>query len=242
MRDKGGNAMKPLIGVTAIEEKNGETLGRDSIDAVVQAGGIPVILTNFALEEDVGAILDKLDGLLLTGGHDIDPTFFGEEPIPGLGTVTPARDRFELAITKKALEINKPILGICRGCQILAVATEGDMYQDIYSQIDQPLLQHAQKSPTSHASHFIEIEKESLLHSLMKSEKLKVNSRHHQTVRSVKSPLFISAKSSDGIVEAIESKEHTYVLGAQWHPECMAVAGDEPSKAIFDGFIKACKK
>lgn len=234
--------MKPFIGITAVEDGRKETIGRDSIDAVIQSGGIPVVLTNFALEEDVDSILEKLDGLLLTGGHDVDPTLFGEEPIPGLGTVTPARDRFELAITKKALEVNKPILGICRGCQVLSVAGGGDMYQDIYSQIDRPLLQHSQHAPLAHGSHFVDIEKDSLLHTLMKDEKPKVNSRHHQAVRYVKEPFFISAKSSDGVVEAIESKEHSYVLAVQWHPENMGVAGDEPSKAIFDGFINSCKQ
>src|SRR5699024_12204518 len=96
----GGNSMKPLIGISATEEKNGESIGKDSIKAVVQSGGIPIVLTNFALEEDVKAIAAKLDGLLLTGGHDIDPTLYGEEPLPKLGTVTPARDRFELAIAR----------------------------------------------------------------------------------------------------------------------------------------------
>lgn len=234
--------MKPLIGISATEEKSGESIGKDSIQAVVQAGGIPVVLTNFALKEDVSTILDKIDGLMLTGGHDIDPILFGEEPIPKLGTVTPARDRFELAITRKALEVNKPILGVCRGSQILTVATGGTIYQDMYSQIDGDLLQHVQKSPTSHASHFIEIEAKSLLHTLTNSTKVKVNSRHHQSARNVASPLVVSATSSDGIVEAVESKEHSYVLGCQWHPENMAVAGDEQSKAIFEGFINACKK
>ncbi|HLR14527.1 MAG TPA: gamma-glutamyl-gamma-aminobutyrate hydrolase family protein [Bacillota bacterium] len=234
--------MKPLIGISATEEKNGESIGKDSIKAVVQSGGIPIVLTNFALEEDVKAIAAKLDGLLLTGGHDIDPTLYGEEPLPKLGTVTPARDRFELAIAKEMLALDKPIIGVCRGSQILAVATGGTMYQDIYSQIEGDLLQHVQKAPSEHGSHFIEIEEGSLLHALTKQTKLKVNSRHHQAAKDVVAPLHVSAKASDGIIEAVESKEHAFVFGAQWHPENMAVDGDKDSIAIFDGFIAACKK
>lgn len=234
--------MKPLIGISSTEEERGESIGQDSIKAIVQAGGIPVVLTNFALEEDVGAILDQLDGLFLTGGHDIDPTYFDEEPIPKLGKVTPRRDRFELAIAKKALAINKPILGVCRGSQVLTVATGGSLYQDIYSQSDEDLLQHVQRAPSEHASHFIEITEGSLLNKLTGKTKLKINSRHHQAAKDVAEPLAVSAKASDGIIEAVESKDHDFVLGMQWHPENLAVALEEESMAIFDGFIAACKK
>lgn len=234
--------MKPLIGISSTEEERGESIGQDSIKAIVQAGGVPVVLTNFALEEDVGAILDRLDGLFLTGGHDIDPTYFDEEPIPKLGKVTPQRDRFELAIAKKALEINKPILGVCRGSQVLTVATGGSLYQDIYSQTEDDLLQHVQRAPSAHASHFAEVTEGSLLNKLTGKTKMKINSRHHQAAKDVAAPLAVTAKASDGIIEAVESKDHNFVLGMQWHPENLAVAQEEESKAIFDGFIAACKK
>lgn len=234
--------MKPLIGISATEEKTGESIGNDAIKAIVQAGGIPIVLTNFALEEDIRTIVDRIDGLFLTGGHDIDPTYFDEEPIPKLGTVTPTRDQFELAIAKKALEVNKPILGVCRGSQILSVATGGDLYQDIYTQIDGDLLQHVQKAPSAHGTHFIEITEGSLLHQLTGETKMKVNSRHHQAARKTVGPMTVSAKASDGIIEAIESSTHAFVLGTQWHPENTAVAQEKQSQAIFSGFINACKQ
>ena len=222
-------------------------LGRDEYaveaadnEAILRAGGLPIMLPHLREESDIDQIADRIAGLFSAGGYDIDPTLFGEEPHPNLGVIIPARDEFELALVRKMLELGKPILAICRGAQILNIAAGGDMYQDITTQIDGQLLQHQQKAPRSHGSHFVHVQPDSLLHRLTGVEQLKVNSRHHQANRLVPEPLLVSGTASDGVIESIESKEHRFVLGLQWHPENMAAAGDAPSLRIFEGFVEAC--
>lgn len=218
------------------------SVSTDNVNAITQSGGLPLILSFMTATEDVERIANMIDGFYFTGGYDIDPTIFGEEPHPNLGTIIPARDTFEIALIQKLLEHDKPILAVCRGCQILNIAAGGDMFQDIYAQLDENLLQHQQKAPKAHGSHFVDVLDGSLLHQLTGKEKLRVNSRHHQANRKVLGSLEISAKASDGIIEAIESKEKQFVLGLQWHPENMLASGDEASRLIYQGFIEACKK
>jgi putative glutamine amidotransferase len=182
-----------------------------------------------------------LDGLYLTGGDDIHPVHFGEEPHPGLGSYFPERDASEIALTKIMLAKNKPILGVCKGAQILNLAVGGNMYQDIYAQIDTPLIQHTQKSPNYTPSHEVELKQDSLISQVVNREKLRVNSFHHQANRKVGKGFVISGKSSDGVIEVIESVTHRFALGVQWHPEMLAVVGnDEASREIYEAFIGAC--
>lgn len=232
--------MKPVIGITTDVEKNDKhVLNNTYVKAVIRAGGLPIILPVGA-EEDVKQFAGLIDGLLLTGGGDIDPTIFGEEPHLRLGDVDPARDAVELDLFKEVLALNKPILGVCRGLQIMNIALGGNMYQDIYAQKEGDLLQHIQKAPNSHGSHFVQVEKESLLESITKTSQIKVNSYHHQAVKDVPKPLIISGVASDGVIEAIESTAHTFVLGVQWHPEALAQKEDAVSLRIFDAFIEKC--
>ncbi|MBM7619632.1 putative glutamine amidotransferase [Bacillus tianshenii] len=232
---------KPIIGITShVELDYRHSLSNDYIQAVIQAGGIPVILPIGGVDSDTAKLADKLDGLVLSGGGDIDPMLFGEEPHPHLGTVSPGRDIFEMAIIEKMLASNKPILAICRGIQILNIAIGGDMYQDIYSQKDESLLQHSQKAARSHLSHYVIANENSLLAEIAGQTKFKVNSYHHQAVRNVPDPFIVSARSSDGIIEAIESVRHRFVLGVQWHPEPLAVDGDGIAKNIFSNFVQSC--
>jgi|SRR5690625_587162 len=234
--------MRPLIGITSSMEIDGTsfTVSSDNVNAIKEAGGLPVILPNIVGEE-INLYAEKMDGLYLTGGYDIDPMFFDEEPHPNLGTVTPDRDVFEIRLINKMVELGKPILGVCRGCQILNVAVGGKMFQDIYAQTDQELLQHAQKAPTAHSSHYVNVVKGSLLYRLTGEEQLRVNSRHHQANRSVIDIFQVSGKANDGVIEAIESKQHPFVLGLQWHPENLAMENDQPSLKIFQGFIVAAR-
>ncbi|MDY0409070.1 gamma-glutamyl-gamma-aminobutyrate hydrolase family protein [Virgibacillus soli] len=235
--------MKPIIGISSSMEVDESyyMVANDNVKAIMHAGGLPVMLPHFMTEADVYAIAEKLDGLYLTGGYDIDPTLFDEEPHPKLGTIIPTRDAFEMALIKEMLKQDKPILGVCRGCQILNIAAGGDMYQDIYAQIDRQLLQHSQKAPQGHGSHFVHVADGSLLHRLTGSQKLRVNSRHHQANRNVVAPLQVSGEANDGVIEAVESTKHHFVLGLQWHPENMMPVGDQASIKIFEGFIAACK-
>jgi len=236
--------MKPIIGVTASLELGRDDYGIELADteAILAAGGLPVMLPHLVEEADLDEIAEHIDGLFLAGGYDIDPTLFGEEPHPNLGVIIPSRDAFELALAKKVLAMNKPILGVCRGAQILNIAVGGDMYQDITTQVKGDLLQHQQKAPKFHGSHFVDVTEGSLLNRLTGKTRIKVNSRHHQANRLVPAPFVISGKASDGIVEAVESTHHHFVLGVQWHPENMARASDSASVQIFSGFVEACKE
>lgn len=233
--------MKPIIGITASMETD-ETaymINHHNIMAITTTGGIPVMLPYLLVEDDVVQIADQLDGLYATGGYDIDPTLFGEEPHPKLGTIIPARDAFEIALMKQMLKKDKPVLGVCRGCQILNIAVGGGMYQDMYAQVDRDLLQHKQQAPAGHASHFVDVIKDSLLYDLTGTDRLKVNSRHHQANRNVPGSFRISGTASDGVIEAIESRTHEFALGLQWHPENMMMDNDVVSLKIFQGFISA---
>ena len=236
-----GICLKPIIGVSSSLKMDLMTVPLENIQAVTAFGGVPIVLPNLVGDE-INTIANMLDGLLLTGGGDIDPTLFGEEPHVGLGSITPERDFFEINLIQKMLELNKPILGICRGAQILNIAVGGDMFQDIYSQNDRTLLQHDQQAPRWHASHFVDVTKDSLLNKITQVDRFKVNSYHHQANRLVPVGFQVSAVSSDRIIEAIESIEHDFVLGVQWHPETLLPKKDIVSEKIMGSFIAACQK
>ncbi len=234
--------MKPIIGITTdVDENEKHVLNNTYVNAVIQAGGVPIIIPVGATKE-VKQYATLLDGLLLTGGDDIDPTLFGEEPHQKLGEVKPSRDQIEINLFEEVLLLNKPILGICRGLQIMNIALGGDMYQDIYAQKKEDLLQHDQKVSTTHASHFVQVEQGTLLATISEAHQIKVNSCHHQAVRHVPEPLIISGRANDGIIEAIESITHPFVLGVQWHPEGLARVDDHVSKRIFKTFIQKSKE
>lgn len=236
--------MKPIIGISSSIEQDEKNyfINRDNCAMIEAAGGIPFILPHSADTETIKQMAKAIDGLYLTGGNDIDPTYFGEEPHPKLGSINPTRDVFETALIKEILAEDKPLLGVCRGAQIVNIALGGTMYQDIYAQIDGDLLQHSQQAPVGHGSHFVDVTADSLLHQIVKADKLRVNSRHHQANKDAAPAMIHSAVSSDGLPEATESTQHRFVLGVQWHPENLAAqANDEASKKIFRAFIRACQ-
>jgi putative glutamine amidotransferase len=233
--------LKPIIGISSSLKEQSLSVSTDYIQAVIKFGGVPIVLPNLQ-EEGIDSFVQLIDGLLLTGGGDIDPTLFGEEPLQKLGNITPERDEFEIAIIQKMLKLNKPILGICRGFQIMNIAVGGDMYQDIYTQTEKRLLQHTQHAPRWHASHFVQVKKGTILSGIVQREKFKINSFHHQAVRKIPNEFKVSALASDGIIEAFESKIHTFVMGLQWHPESMISKNDPVSSAIFKAFIMSCEK
>lgn len=235
--------MKPIIGITSnIREEKLLTTGISNIHAIVKGGGLPIVLPNLSDESLIDQLVESIDGLLVTGGNDADPTLYGEEPHPNLGEVCPERDSFEMALIAKFLKKDKPIFGICRGCQMINVAAGGNLFQDIYTQSDKPLLQHTQKAPRSHPTHYVDVKENSLLYGIVQSTRFKVNSFHHQAVRSIPKGFDITALSSDGIIEAYESKEHRFVLGVQWHPENLVQKNDVFSINLFSAFIEACRR
>lgn len=206
--------------------------------AIEGAGGTPIILPYGGAVEEIAGLID---GLYVTGGNDIDPTYYGEQPAPGLGRLDPARDRFESQLIRAMLALGKPVLGVCRGAQILNVALGGTMYQDIASQVITPMIQHDQQAPAGHPFHDVEIAKDSLLARITGETVIRVNSRHHQANKEPGEGLIFSGYSSDGIVEAVESTTHPFALGVQWHPEDLLHAGaDVVSGKIYTSFIQAC--
>lgn len=236
--------VKPVIGVTlamGVDEKQ-YFINSDNPQAIIRTGGMPILLTYDRREMGIVQIAEMLDGLVMTGGDDIDPTLFGEEPHRNLGPVVPARDQFEIKLTQQMLRLNKPILALCRGAQILNIAAGGDMYQDMYDQIDRQLLQHSQKSSRAHGTHYVNVERDTLLHQITQQDKIRVNSDHHQANRKVADGFQVCGKASDGIIEALESKQHRFVLGVQWHPENMVAADDDTSVKIYKAFISACQQ
>ncbi|MCS1350555.1 gamma-glutamyl-gamma-aminobutyrate hydrolase family protein [Mechercharimyces sp. CAU 1602] len=229
--------MRPLIGVTAsLREETFLALHRDNVDAILRAGGMPLALPYTVEAELIEEMVYHMDGLYLTGGGDIDPSFFHEEPLPGLREIIWERDQMEVLLIRRMMELDKPIFAVCRGCQMLNIAQGGDMYQDITSQCNF-VLQHEQEAARHHCSHSIEIEEDSRLFRIYQKKEARVNSFHHQALRQL-APCFIgSAHSKDGLIEAIESKEHSFVLGVQWHPE--NCSNDEGTQKLYRAFIRA---
>lgn len=232
--------MKPIIGITIdMGEEGKQFIKKEYVRAIIRAGGLPFLIPS-GIEEDAVQVTDRIDGLLLTGGDDINPLLFDEEPHPGLGKVTPERDTTELVLARLMLACDKPILGICRGLQLLNVAFGGTVYQDIYHQHEGPLLQHRQQAPHHHPSHYVQLEKGGILEEIAGCDRILVNSFHHQAVKDVPAPLMVTGVASDQIIEAIESTDHQFVLAVQWHPELLAANGDAVSLRIFEQFIQNC--
>lgn len=212
-------------------------VNNDYVQAVLLGGGVPLIIPVSTDEEVIEAQLRNVDGIILSGGEDVNPLLFGEEPNEFIGETMNERDTFDLTLIKYAIKMKKPILGICRGCQILNVALGGDLYQDC-SQAENYKVSHIQKCNTTQGSHTIDIEKESYLYSIF-GEKEIVNSYHHMSIKNMADEFKVVAKSKDGIIEAIESNNELFILGVQWHPEMMA-STNEKMLEIFKLLISKC--
>ena len=240
--------MKPLIGITGNFGDKGCELAKGYYQSILEAGGSPVVVPPYGDAQALSALLDKLDGIVLSGGSDMNPLLVGEEPIPQLHGINPERDVPELMLIRKAYDMQIPILGICRGIQMLAAALGGSVYQDLGVQYqDAPLIKHSQDLVREQASHTVFIEKESMLGGIFMNSgltrkenagwMLPVNSFHHQAVRCTGNLFRVSARSSDGVIEAMESTEHKSIIGVQWHPECFILAGDRSQMPIFNWLV-----
>jgi len=207
------------------------------IRAIEKSGGVPIMLPVTDREEVIERFLEIIDGLVISGGPDIGANFFNEEPHKDVGAISPLMDEFELSITRKAIKLNKPVFGICRGLQLLNVAMGGTLYQDIYSQYETNI-QHRQNAPRPFTAHSIEIKKGSLLYNLY-GEKLRVNTFHHQALKEVATGLKVVAYAPDGIIEAVEGTGDSFLVGVQWHPEGMWDSKYNYDE-LFNEFITAC--
>lgn len=234
-------AARPIIGITGNYGTKGCELAQGYYESVLQAGGIPLVLPPYTDAEALCQTLDRVDGILLSGGGDINPLLLGEEPIPGLHGICPQRDEMELQLVREAYNRQIPMLGICRGIQTLVAALGGTIYQDLNTQYTEaPLVKHDQDLDRAYASHTVKVEAGSTLASLFPEavEKgLPVNSFHHQAVHTPGPLLRVSAKATDGVIEAVESNEFKSIIGVQWHPECFITRGERYMMPLFNWLI-----
>ena len=230
---------RPLIGITGNYGERGCELAEGYFRSVLEAGGTPVVIPPYTDKEALLDTLDHIDALLLSGGGDINPLLLGDEPVPALHSVNPRRDLPELLLTRLAFDRQIPMLGICRGCQMIAAALGGSVLQDIATGLpDRELLKHDQQMPREYASHSVQVNPNSLLHSIFGQSNLAVNSFHHQAVLNPGKHLCISATAPDGVVEAIESSEHKSIIGVQWHPECFILRDDHCMMPLFQWLVR----
>jgi putative glutamine amidotransferase len=195
-------------------------VSEDYIAAIVNSGGVPVVLPPVVGPDGIRQHLQCVQGVLLIGGGDVDPAIYGQEPLPLLGPVSPARDSYEIAAVKTAVGVNLPVLAICRGMQLVNVAFGGTLYQDV-SLATGPLLQHRQNSPGGVPGHLVQIGAGTLLSEVLGEEAVRANSLHHQAVKEIAPGFVACGRTGDGIIEGIENKGAN-ILGVQWHPEMMA--------------------
>ncbi len=241
----------PLIGITPEMSGNHSKAARSKQHLTLQlqqhyctaiegAGGVPVILSLGASRSKIDRLLPWLDGLVVSGGNfDIHPRHYGERPRAVLGVVKPRRTKFELELIGSALRRDLPILGICGGAQAINVALGGSLYQDIATQLPHAS-EHQQSARKAIGGHPVRIHPGTLLHRIMKRETLEVNTTHHQAVKRLGTGLIVSAMARDGVIEGIESLNHSFVLGVQWHPEALAQKF-ALQRRLFLYFVEQCK-
>lgn len=227
--------MRPLIGITAgtDDERNLATVPLTYINAVLAAGGKPVLIPVMP-DDAADEMLSVVDGLLFPGGVDIDPRHFNERPNQHLGRVNPLLDTVEISLCKKALSQDVPMLGICRGCQLITVAAGGTLVQDIPTQIG-GAMKHQQQAPRWHGSHEALFDDDSLVARVYGVRRVWVNSFHHQSIKNPGDSFTVTARALDGVSEAAESKKGFRLL-LQWHPEGMWEKDPvhlEPFKALI---------
>ncbi len=238
--------MKPIIGVTVDKTINDcgysyERINECNLKALTASGAIPLMLPITGEEELIDEYLKIVDGLYFSGGNDISPLIFGEDPIKEIHEIDYSRDEFEIKLFKKAASKNMPILGICRGEQIINVAAGGTLYQDIYAQKEGTNGHSPSFSSGGHAHHKVKIIKDSKLYNMLQADELNVNSFHHQSVKNIAEGFKVTAYAEDGIIEAVESVNHSFIIGVQWHPELMYERYTVFLK-IFEALANACLK
>jgi putative glutamine amidotransferase len=237
---------QPLIGITSSIDRQsaifGETykLARKYAEGVLRAGGVPVIVPHNLDEAALRVMLDRLDGVVLSGGGDMDPALFGEERHPATCEIEPDRDRLEMMLTRWVVERDIPFLAICRGIQVLNVALGGSLVQDIPSQVAEAL-PHSfdrQTTPRDYVAHPVKISSQSRLARIMQLESVQTNSWHHQSIKRVADGLQVTAIAPDGVIEAVEVPARRYAIAVQWHPEWMFEQWAE-QRRLFEGLVRA---
>lgn len=238
----------PLIGITCSRLTGGAwgmySLGHfmdyalsDYSQAILHAGGASVIIPAAQDRKSLARILSSLQGLILSGGPDVHPRRYGEEPLAGLGEVDDALDHMELMAAGLAIEKNLPLLGICRGIQVLNIALGGNLYQDIPAQVPESIC-HTPKTDKAVSTHTVRIQTGSRLHTLFGKREIWVNGKHHQALKDLATGLVVAARAKDGVVEAVEFPDKRFIVGVQWHPEG-TWREDAYSQKLFSAFVQA---
>jgi putative glutamine amidotransferase len=242
----------PLIGISTSELRTPDRVDRDpeaeppqrelalGLDypvAVAAGGGLPVVIPPHL--DLASELISRLDGLMLSGGHDLDPALYAHAPHPELGPIDPANDRWELSLLRAALDRGIPVLGICRGMQLMNVAYGGTLYQDLPSELGTEPELHRQTARGSQVTHDIVVDDDTGLARLTGAGQHPVNSFHHQAVNELGDGLTVTARDLTGLVEGIEDSSREFVLGVQWHAESL-YARDE-QLALFQGLVAAAR-
>ncbi len=233
---------KPVVGITLGDgsDPGVHAIRQDYLRSVEGAGAVPLLLAPVA-PQDVPHLLDRVDGVLLSGGGDLDPAFYGQAPHEKLGRVSRARDEFELALTREALRRDLPILAICRGHQVLNVALGGTLLQHIASDL-RGATEHDAPGERWRLVHEVELLPRTRLREIVGRERVSVNSSHHQALDRIADGLAVSARCpTDGVVEGLELPRARFVLAVQWHPEVFWSRPD-PFQALFSAHSEACRR
>ena len=234
---------KPVIGLTPAHaiENDSVSLMPTYIRAVENAGGVPVIFPLELSVENLTVLVNLCQGFIFTGGPDPHPFLWGEDIHKGCGPISVKRDQMELSLLSIAMEQKKPILGICRGAQLINIGLGGDIYQDIDSQYHAvfPIAHHQPLPPTS-TSHHIDVREGSLLEEISGTNgRIHVNSNHHQAIRKLAPNMVVGGIAPDGLIEEIERKDYPFLIGVQWHPEYLCET-DNTSRNLFRRFVEVC--
>ena len=233
---------RPLIGITTHpatapdREELDQLLGL-IVAAVERAGGAPVLIPLGLADATVQTLLGRLEGLLLSGGGDLDPARYGAAPHPSVGGVDAGRDALELALARQAVVEARPLFGICRGAQVLNVALGGTLYRDTSEHPNALRHDYYPNLPLDNRPHPVRVEEDSVLSEVLGQPLVAVNSLHHQAVRQVAPGLRAVAHAPDGLVEAVEARGHPFALAVQWHPECLPAAPE--MRRLFEAFVAA---
>ena len=232
--------MKPIIGILAeVDEDLTTAVKRNYISAVERSGGLPFVLPYVEDDEMLDGIVNACHGFFFTGGKDIDPARYGEVKKNNCGDTQPYRDDLEFRAFKKVFDSGKPILAICRGAQLVNAALGGTLYQDIPTEVNTELI-HRQTEGEFEYSHEVNIKADTPLYMLVRAERIKANSFHHQAIKKLGNGLEVMATADDGIIEAVYHTGDQYIRAYQWHPERL-FDKDEYNRGIFDDFIRNCE-
>lgn len=239
--------MRPLIAVPTLHaERMGSQMVANHtayLNAIEATGGIPLLIQLSRDESVLHTLYDLCQGLMLTGGVDVDPAFYGEEPHEKLGDVDPRRDEVELLLARRAIAEGKPLLGICRGIQVMNVAMGGTLYQDVQSQLA-GVGEHREsglRKQWDYLAHPISIAEDSWLAGQLDASELEVNTLHHQAIKDLAVGLRITATAPDGVIEAVEGQSEQFLVGIQCHPERLWDSSDPRWRRVFAAFVERCK-